>query len=171
MSLVLRPADPADIDGIATVRIRTWQAAYAGIVPQDYLDGLTPEAEADRMRARGPRPGNHVAELDGEVVGWSSVGRYDGGEEVPPPSEGCGEVHAIYVLPDRWGAGIGRALMAYSLERLTDEGLSPALLWVLTGNARARRFYEAYGFRPDGATHSFTVSGVDLPELRYRYPA
>lgn len=41
------------------------------------------------------------------------------------------------------------------------------LLWVLKGNARARRFYERAGFRPDGAEEPFEVEGVAVPEVRY----
>jgi ribosomal protein S18 acetylase RimI-like enzyme len=171
MTVLCRPAGPDDVDGIATVRIRSWQAGYAGIVPQFYLDGLTPAAEAERWRSRELRPGNSVAEVGGEIVGWSAVGPYNDEEEVPPPAPGSGEIYAIYVLPEHWGTGVGRALMAYSLDLLAADGLTPVLLWVLTENARARRFYEAAGFAPDGAAHTYTVAGTDLPEVRYRYPA
>lgn len=41
------------------------------------------------------------------------------------------------------------------------------LLWVLEGNARARRFYERSGFRADGTEEPFEVDGVAVPEVRY----
>ena len=168
MTVVCRPATTADLDGIATVRIRTWQDAYRGIMPQDFLDALTPAAEAERLRRRDLPPGNSVAELDGAVVGWSAVGPYRE-EDVPAPQPGCGEIIAIYVLPGHQRAGVGRMLLAYSLEQLGE--LRPALLWVARDNAPARRFYERYGFRADGATQTFAVGGTEVPELRYRYPA
>ena len=171
MTVHCRPAGPDDVDAIATVRIRSWQGGYAGIVPQDYLDALSPEAEAERMRGRGPRPGNHVAEVGGAVVGWSAIGPYQLPEEVPAPPPGGGAVYASYVLPSHGGTGGGRALMAYSLERLAADGLDPVLLWVLADNDRARRFYDAVGFAPDGASHVFSVGGADLPEVRYRHDA
>jgi hypothetical protein len=43
-------------------------------------------------------------------------------------------------------------------------------LWVLTGNARARGFYERMGLTPDGATQIYTprrAPGTRLPEMRY----
>ena len=37
----------------------------------------------------------------------------------------------------------------------------------LKENDRARRFYEACGFFPDGAEEPFEVDGVEVPEVRY----
>jgi GNAT superfamily N-acetyltransferase len=168
MDLRCRPATPADVPAIAAVRIRSWQEAYRGSVPQDYLDALDVDAEITRRQDR-PLDGQHVAEAGGTVVGWLSVGPYraDEGEEVPGPS--CGEVGAIYALPEYWGRGVGRRLLAYGLGELRRLGLSPVLLWVLVANERARRFYERAGFHADGTIVDFEVGGATLPEMRYRY--
>jgi GNAT superfamily N-acetyltransferase len=168
MDVDCRPATPADLPAIAEIRVRSWQDAYRGSVPQDYLDRLDPAVELARRRDR-PLDGQHVAELGGNVVGWLAVGPYraDEGEQVPGPS--CGEVGAIYALPEVWGRGVGRALMTYGLGELRRLGLQPVLLWVLAANERARRFYQAAGFRADGMTADFEVGGATLPELRYRY--
>jgi GNAT superfamily N-acetyltransferase len=168
MDVVCRPATLADVPAIATVRIRSWQDAYRGLVPQDYLDALDPAAEAGRWQGRS-LDGQHVAEANGSVVGWLFVGPYraDEGEQVPGSS--CGEVGAIYALPEVWGLGVGRALMAYGLGELRRLGLHPVLLWVLVANDRARRFYEKAGFSCDGTIVDFEIAGATLPEVRYRY--
>jgi GNAT superfamily N-acetyltransferase len=168
MDVRCRPATAADVPAIATVRIRSWQQAYRGAVPQDYLDALDPAAEVERWRGRD-LTGQHVAEADGRMVGWLSLGPYraDPGEEVPGPD--CGEVRAIYALPEAWGLGVGRALMAYGLAELRRLQLHPVLLWVMESNERARRFYAKAGFHADGVTHPYEIAGATLPELRYRY--
>jgi GNAT superfamily N-acetyltransferase len=168
MDVVCRPASPADVPAIAAVRIRAWQQAYRGAVPQHYLDSLDVDAEIARREGR-PLDGQHVAEAGGSVVGWLAVGPYraDEGEQVPGPS--CGEVAAIYALPEVWGLGVGRRLLAYGLGELRRLGLSPVLLWVLVSNERARRFYERAGFHADGQVVDFEVGGATLPEMRYRY--
>ena len=120
------------------------------------------------MRRRGLGSGISVAERAGAVVGFSAAGPYRD-DDVPAPQPGCGEIIAIYVLPAHQGAGIGRALLALSLEAL--DTLRPVLLWVARDNAPARRFYERCGFRADGASKTFAVGGVEVPEVRYRYPA
>ena len=170
MTVTCRPATAADLDAVAEVRIRTWQDAYAGIVPQPYLDALTPAADADRRRPGFPRPGEHVAEVGGRVVGWAASGPYRE-EHGDAPATGCGEIGAIYVLPPWQGRGVGRELMAYVLGDLRRQGLAPVLLWVLADNRKARDFYERAGLAPDGATHDYEIGGVTLPEVRYRYPA
>ncbi|MCZ0982010.1 GNAT family N-acetyltransferase [Streptomyces diastatochromogenes] len=66
------------------------------------------------------------------------------------------------------GTGVGRALMAASVEALVAAGFRAAALWVFAGNARGRRFYEAAGWRPDGTAVREETGGRVLEELRYR---
>ncbi|WP_106815312.1 GNAT family N-acetyltransferase [Microbacterium timonense] len=72
-----------------------------------------------------------VAELDGRVAGFlaGSVG------------EDGGEITWIYVDPDLYRRGVGRALVEHFLERAD----APVELEVLDGNT-ARGFYETLGF-------------------------
>ena len=39
--MTIRDAVAGDARGIATVRVRSWQAAYRGLMPQDALDGMS----------------------------------------------------------------------------------------------------------------------------------
>ena len=56
-----------------------------------------------------------------------------------------GELYAINLDPDHWGRGLGRALLAEVTRGLADVGYHSAVLWVATGNERARRLYESEG--------------------------
>jgi RimJ/RimL family protein N-acetyltransferase len=42
------------------------------------------------------------------------------------------------------------------------------VLWVLPGNARARRFYERAGWAADGTEKTSEAFGVSFDEVRYR---
>jgi ribosomal protein S18 acetylase RimI-like enzyme len=64
------------------------------------------------------------------------------------------ELYAIYLDQAVVGRGIGRALLAQALADLRRRGYQSAMLWVLATNARARRFYEAAGWRADGVTRT-----------------
>lgn len=50
MNPVVRPARITDADGIAEVHVRSWQAAYRGLMPQEVLDGLSVAQRAEGWR-------------------------------------------------------------------------------------------------------------------------
>ncbi|MFG2570886.1 GNAT family N-acetyltransferase [Streptomyces sp. NPDC048567] len=157
----------ADCEAVATVRVRGWQSAYAGLMPQPHLDAMDiTEDAALRRRYLASRNDvvNVVAERPGAgVVGWAALGPYrEAGRRLER-----GELYAIYVLPEQTGTGVGRALMTEVLARATAAGHPDLALWVLKENAPARRFYERAGFRTDGAEEPFDVDGVAVPEVRY----
>ena len=54
--------------------------------------------------------------------------------------------------------------MEWGLEELRKKGYKQAILWVLEGNHRARKFYERHGFVLDGNVRD---SGDGIKELRY----
>lgn len=156
---MVREATPADALAIATVRVAGWRTAYAGLIEQAVLDAMDPVSEAARRRAEWGRwPIPVVAEVDGRVVGFVLTCAYRGLAEQPaqwPRDPDAGEVAALYVDPSHWGDGVGRALMGRALADLRAAGYQVARLWVLAGNARARRFYAAAGFAdesPAGVT-------------------
>jgi len=154
---VIRPGTPADAEAVALVQVRSWQAGYAHALPADRLSALSVDERAEMHRRHPPL----VAELDGEIVGYVSVGRtYD--------DEGDGELYAIYVHPGHWGTGFGRALIEAGEERLRELGHRDAHLWVLDDNPRARRFYEAAGWTTDGTERRIEAFGFDFDEVRYR---
>ncbi|MGW4546256.1 N-acetyltransferase family protein [Streptomyces violaceorubidus] len=160
-----------DCDRVSLIRVRGWQSAYRGLMPQQHLDAMDPAADAQRRRAlfaRAPRGVlNLVAEDEGgEVVGWACHGPYRDGEMRTADAE----LYALYVDPGRLGAGVGRALLGESARRCASAGHARMLLWVLKGNTRARRFYERAGFGPDGTEEPFEVDGVPVPEVRYARP-
>ncbi|MFF4730498.1 GNAT family N-acetyltransferase [Streptomyces mirabilis] len=160
----------SDCERVAEIRIRGWQTAYRGLMPEAYLDALSVAEDAARRRERFGRGGgaivNLVAERDGEVVGWACHGPYRD-DEARGDGIGAAELYAIYVDPERAGAGVGRALLTESIARCAAAGHERMLLWVLEGNTRARRFYAQAGFGPDGGEEPFDVDGVAVPEVRY----
>ena len=62
----------------------------------------------------------------------------------------------------------GRALMDVSRETLFAADFFAASLWVLDMNARAIGFYQALGWRSDGAVKHDIMSGTPIRDLRYR---
>ena len=161
----VRQARVADAPAMGRLHVRAWQAAYRGQMPDDYLERLRPEDRAaywDGVLRREDRGGAVlVAERAGEVVGFAAAGP-------SPDPEGAGELYAINLDPDHWGTGAGRALLAAAQAELARLGLAESVLWVLAGNARARRFYERAGWGADGTERTSEAFGVSVLEVRYR---
>jgi GNAT superfamily N-acetyltransferase len=75
---------------------------------------------------------------------------------------------AIYVRPDVWGSGVGKALLRTALLRLRIVGLVETVLWVIEENRDAFGFYEKLGFQPDGARRVQKMLGRSTRIIRLR---
>lgn len=140
--IILRPAIPHDAADIAAVHVACWREAYPGLVPDAVLEALDPSRRTDMWRAAIPRGRVFVATDGIEVVGF-----VDSGPQRHAGLPFDAEIYALYVLRRAQWRGLGRRLMKSAAIDLRRDGLASLSLWVLDGNAPARRFYEALGGR------------------------
>ena len=165
MNPVLRTVEDVDLFGVGAVHQRSRAAAYAGILSPETLARRSAEAFgewwSERWKWERETHRLTVADQDGEVVGFTYVG--------PSETPGAVELYGIHVAPGHVGTGLGKRLMINALAQLTELGGDRAVLWVLTGNEVARRFYDRGGWTPDGATRTEPVSGEPVGQLRYSY--
>ena len=141
--MLLRPDEPDDAIAVARVHVRSWQAAYRTLMPDDYLDQLRPEDRAQKYNFKSLdslQPWTIVAAEAGMIYGFVTTA-----PAREPDLSGYGELCALYVDPNRWGRGIGIALVSAARARLLELGFRDAVLWVLSGNVRAERFYRIGG--------------------------
>ncbi|MGN6256302.1 MAG: GNAT family N-acetyltransferase [Solirubrobacterales bacterium] len=164
----IRPARADERLEIARVHVRSWQVAYRGLIDDDFLDALRPEDRAGIYELGSAEKGEVetvVALVEGSIVGFSAFGPCRDAD-----APGAGEIYALYVDPDHWGTGVGRALLLESRRRLAAAGFEEGVLWVLLGNEGAKRFYAADGWRPDGATREEQPYGPLVEVRRFRRP-
>lgn len=163
----LRRARPRDSRVIAEVHVRSWKAAFPGLLPQDYLDALRPEDRLPQWQealSQAPWPVVLLAEEEGVVVGFVAIS-----PSRDPDADGdVGEIQTIYLDPPAWGGGLGSALLHAAEAELARAGFASATLWVLETNAKARRFYERHGWAPDGGTQQHDWVAFTAPDVRYR---
>jgi GNAT superfamily N-acetyltransferase len=153
----------ADAPAIGEVHVASWRAAYAGLLPGGFLARLSAEARAASWARRigDPGiPGRVLVVEDGGVAGFAAFG--------PGPAD-AGQLYALYLLPERWGRGLGRLLHDRVVLELAAGGHRSAVLWVLSTNERAKAFYVRQGWVDDGATRRETIDDgrVTLEERRY----
>ena len=157
----VRRATPEDARAIAEVKVETWRATYAGVMPQSVLDAMDVD-EHSRYWAQAATAAAaiFVAEQEGGVVGFVCVGPCR-------DTQAIGELYAIYVVPEAWSTGAGLALMEVAVEWLAGHG-QEAILWVAEENPRARRFYERYGWVAETTRVEEVVPGAHISEVLYR---
>ena len=71
----------------------------------------------------------------------------------------------LFVLPERRGSGIGRALLGRLAQIAVDRGCGRLEWAVLTWNKDAIRFYELLGARPNSEWTVYRLSGEPLRTL------
>ena len=150
---------------VARVHVRAWQVAYRGLMPEDYLDALKPQERAQRYDFTGLDPGKPrtiVAVEADRVLGFATIAPARDAD-----AAGRGELCALYVEPECWARGLGRALASAARGELSRLGFTKAVLWVLADNARAQRFYRADGWTPDALQRAQQVWSVSVTTVRY----
>lgn len=172
LSVIIRPATTADARAIAKVHVETWRAAYAGLLPDKVMVGMSVDGKArswrDIINRRGPRDSVIVASVTGEGIGPLIVGFASCGPAAPHRAHAKGEIYTLYVLPDWQEQGLGRALLSGCFRTLRQHGIDSAFLWVLAENP-SRFFYEAMGGKQAGHREE-QLWGTTVQETAYRWP-
>lgn len=162
----IRPAQVEDAAALARLHVDAWRVAYRGLVPDAHLRRRTFAWRKERFEkslAAGAEE-TYVIQVDGQVQGFLTLAACR-----DPDLEGTqtGEIWGLYVAPDHWRRGLGTRLLQEGMRLLYARGHRQAILWVLEGNQQGRGFYEAMGFRPDGAAKTLDL-GRPLKAIRYR---
>ncbi|MGI8937675.1 MAG: GNAT family N-acetyltransferase [Iamia sp.] len=169
--LPIRSGGPTDGAAIAAVQRRAWRASYRGVVSDAFLDDLDLDYLGGLWggRAAVAPSARHrllVAGRPGEVHGVVDTGPTR--DEDGRGQAELGEIRNLHVDPSVAGAGLGSTLLAAAEAALAASGFTGATLWVIEGNARARRFYGRWGWAADGATKTTKAGTEDLSVVRYR---
>jgi ribosomal protein S18 acetylase RimI-like enzyme len=183
MAIEIRQASPADIDTLQRVASRAWHAAHEPIIGEEAVEGFLDDYyDAESFQSEiGDEDTVFAVAADGDDSDGThdfdstcdSDGTHDSDDAGAPvgfasarPAEDDPTVFdlgRIYVLPDRWGEGIGRRLLSHIERRVADRGGERVRLAVMTENDRAVAFYESAGYERVGefyderiATRSYT---------------
>ena len=144
MSVVLRPMGRADVDAVAAMEEILFGA-----------EAWSPELLATEVTADPVSRYYIVADDEGVIAGYGGLLAQRGGQA---------DVLTLAVAADRWGEGIGGALLDGLLSEAARRGCTEVFLEVRVDNDRAQRLYRRRGFAGIGIRR-----GV-LPALGHRRP-
>lgn len=166
----IRAARAEDAAAIARIHVESWQATYAGLLPDEVLLGLDSRQHEARWwrHVLGRFRRNHLvyvavegdADGEGEVVGFAS-----GGPSREPHLDYDGEIYALYLRETHHGRGIGRDLFASALAGVRAARGPSVIVWCLSANP-SRFFYEHMGGAMVARRPS-RVGGARVEEFAY----
>ena len=142
---VVRRGGPADFEPAVEV----WRAAN-----EARMGGRAspPPVQLERLHAalRDSASFLFVAD-DGGITGMAVGMQGLADDGAGSPIDDLCHVGAVFVAPERWGAGLGGELVGAVLSEARSRGYGRAQLWTHADNTRAQHLYENRGFRHTGS--------------------
>lgn len=159
----VRRATPADVEDIAAIEVACFHDVYGRWLEPDVLARVTLESSVARWKPRLEASDLRawVVEAAGAVVGHSLTRVWSDTDDLPAGTE---KLNALYVTPGFHRRGLGSLLLNTVQVDMQTRDVEVAALWVIEQNARARKFYEHWGWRPGPPA---TKVWRGLPEVRY----
>jgi GNAT superfamily N-acetyltransferase len=137
----------ADVDAAVSVYERSNLARRKGAWPSR----ATRVGQA-RTRLRDPASWFLVATEESAVVGMASARALRGGHGTGLVVPGGCFISLLFVVPERWGGGIGGALLDAVLAEAKRRRYARIHLLTHEDNERSHRLYRSRGFSPTGQT-------------------
>jgi len=147
MSVVLRPMSGADVSAVSRLEVALFGE-----------EAWSPDMLASELAGE---PGKYylVAADDGAIAGYAGL---------LAPGGGPADVLTVGVAHDRWGEGIGTALLQSLVAEAARRGCTEVYLEVRVDNDRAQRLYQRHGFTRVGLRRGYyQPSGTDALVMRH----
>src|SRR5262249_47252316 len=164
MAVGVRHAQPGEGVRLSQIFLASGRAAWAGHLPPAGLAVVTSHPEEWEGLISDPETICLVAEHRGEAAALALL-RPSTDPDTDPRTVAL--LDRMYAEPRVWRRGLGKGLLAASMEELRGRGFREVVLWTAHWN-RSRGFYEARGWALDGATREKTFAGATFTEVRYR---
>jgi GNAT superfamily N-acetyltransferase len=164
VNINIRLAEPEDALSMAEVLTQSWEAAYSGIIPDDYIKEKN-SIRLDHFKEiiTTENKSHYVILSAGVMVGLLSADVSKDNDV----DDSCFEVGRLYIHPDYFRRGIGTTAMEFAYDIAFSLNKTMVTLWVLAENASSIKFYKQCGFAVDGRTQTLDY-GKPLECIRMR---
>jgi len=142
---LIRLGEATDVEAAVSVYERSNLARRQGVWP-----GQAARVAHVRARLRDPDRWLLVATEGPEMVAMASARTLRDQDGSGPVIPGACFLGFLYVVPERWGRGIGGAVLDAVLAEAKRRHQSRIHLLTHAGNQRSQRLYRSRGFSPSG---------------------
>jgi GNAT superfamily N-acetyltransferase len=141
----IREGCAADFDTAVAVFVESNGARRKGVWPHQ-------QSSVERLQECLQKPDSSllVAEDGAALVGMASAEPMRNNDGVGAVVPGGRFLGYLYVVPQRWGEGIGGILLDAVLADARQRQCFRIRLWTHDDNERSHRLYRSHGFRPTG---------------------
>jgi ribosomal protein S18 acetylase RimI-like enzyme len=165
LAIAIRTLAPEDFAAYRRVRLRAL-AEHPDAFTSSADEEATPEGDARMARRLSPSASAPHDAMLGAFDGEALVGTIGMTVDMRAKCRHRGHVVGMYVVPERAGRGIGRALLDAQVDRARAVPLAALTLTVTAGNAHAQRLYERAGFAVVGRDpDAVRVAGIAYDKL------
>jgi GNAT superfamily N-acetyltransferase len=147
VAILIRLGDEADVDAAVSVYERSNLARR-----QVEWPNRTTRVEGVRAHLRDPASWFLLANEGPAFVGMASAEPLRGVDGAGSVIAGGCFLNSLFVVPERWGEGIGGLLLDVVLAEANRRHYSRIHLWTHEDNERSHRLYRSRGFSPTGRT-------------------
>lgn len=146
--VTVRTATPEDAEAVRDVAEAAWWAAYGGFLDPATVRRAVASWYDPDVLARACEAGEDLRVVVAEVQGEDGadgprIAGFASGERTWADTV---EVHSLYVHPDRWGEGVGSALLDDLTAWARERGADYLLCSVFAENVVGLQFFEERGF-------------------------
>ena len=145
MAIQARLGDAADVDAAVSVYERSALARRQGVWPEQAA-----RVEHALARLRDPDSWFLLANEGPVLVGMACAEPLRGEDGTGPDIPGGCFLNFLFVVPERWGEGIGGVLLDAVLGEAKRRSYSRIHLWTHEDNERSHRLYLSRGFSRTG---------------------
>jgi GNAT superfamily N-acetyltransferase len=147
LPILIRLGSAADVDAAVSVYERSNLARRHGVWPN-----RTARVKRARDHLRDPDSWFLLANEGPALVGMASAEPLRGGDGAGPAIPGGCFLNLLFVVPERWGEGIGGLILDAVLAEAKRRHYSRIHLWTHEDNERSHRLYRSRGLAPTGRT-------------------
>lgn len=141
-----------------------WNAAYKGIISDDYLNNMDVEKISESWKKNIEANKNiYIYKENDEILGVIRFGKSEYSY-----IKSIGEIFVLYVKPELKRKGIGTQLFDFAKNKLIKDGYEKMIIWCLKGNKQGINFYKKHG-GDKIKERDYIVGGIKVREEGYMF--